>query len=87
MLTGTEQLEIQRIAELEVRRYFDHYLEVVFPAQMQQMVGAHNMNETSHGGVILRVRRTFWLLIGASVMGGLGAGFGVERLVKLLVAF
>jgi len=86
MLTEAEQSEAQRIAELEVRRYFDHYLEVVFPAQVQQMVKAHDTDADAHGGVAKKVTRASWLLVGASVAGGLGAGLGVERLVKLLVA-
>jgi hypothetical protein len=86
-LSEIQREEVGDVAELEVRRYFDHYLGNVFPGQVQQMVKAHDLDEASHGGVAKKVSRCLWLLLGAGVAGGFGAGFGLKNLLILLGTF
>lgn len=91
-LTQTQHREAQQIAELEVRRYFDHYLKDVWPEQQQALkdytdaqVQAHDDSETAHGKVERRVNRIVWMVLGAAVAGA-GAGGGLVRLVMSLAA-
>lgn len=72
--------QMKAVAELEVRRYFDHYLEKVFPVQIAAIVKAHDEAEGSHGGV----RRIKWVLAGAIAVGVAG-GAGIERLIGLVL--
>jgi len=91
-LTQPQYREVQQIAELEVRRYFDHYLKDVWPEQQQALkdyaaarVQAHDDSETAHGKVERRVNRIVWMILGAAVAGA-GAGGGLVRLVMGLAA-
>lgn len=78
--------EMETTAELVVRRFFDHYLDEVFPEQLAQMITAHNNDVNAHTRQIRdavhaeSTRLKLWVygLIFASGVGG-GAG-----LVKLL---
>lgn len=74
-LTENERTETQQIAELEVRRYFDHYLENVFPTQM----AAHNNDSTAHSGVVGQVSKIKWIAAGAAAVGG-----GLTKLLSLI---
>jgi len=73
--------EVEHIAELTVRRYFDHYLENVRPElesrlrkDMVVAVTAHDLSPSAHGGVERRFSRLVWLGMGAiAVSGGTGA--------------
>jgi hypothetical protein len=80
--------EMQRIAELEVRRYFDTYLRDVWPEQATKMrehthlmIEKHDADDDAHdrvvekvGGVEKRIDRAKWIAVGAlAVGGGIGA--------------
>ena len=73
--------QAKQIAELEVRRYFDHYLEDVLPLQqkaqrelMHLMMEKHDSSQESHGGVEHRLNKLIWITVGvASAAGGVGA--------------
>lgn len=82
-LTERERDEVKELAELEVRRYFDNYLENVFPKQVSQIVQLHNLNPKAHGGVERKVSKAIWLITGASALGG-GAAAGVAKLLALM---
>lgn len=80
-LTKAEMDQIDDRVELDVRRYFDHYLEVVFPQQMQ----AHNADMEAHGGITRRFGRLKALLIGLVFGAGLGVGSGLTELITHLL--
>ena len=63
------------IAELEVRRYFDHYLTNVFPRQLEAAIEKHDGDREAHGGVERRFMRVFWIGIGAALATGSGLGY------------
>jgi len=87
-LTDTQRREVEQIAELAVRRYFDHYLENVFPRQVKRLerdidmkIQAHDDSPMAHGRVERIVNRTMWLFLGIAVASGAG---GAE-LVRLFL--
>jgi hypothetical protein len=84
-LTEQEVERIREIAELETRRYFDHYLESVFPEQVERFIDAHNECPEAHGGVEKKVNRTFWMLAGGVGVLSAGAGFGLKALIAAIV--
>lgn len=91
-LTPAQHREVEQIAELAVRRYFDHYLRDVWPQQQQALkdhtnaqIQAHDDAETAHGRVEKRVNRIVWMVIGATIAGA-GAGGGLVRLLMTLSA-
>lgn len=82
-------------AELVCRRYFDRYLNNVFPQQMHELecrlnkrveakLQIHDINPTAHGGVQHRFDRMFWLLLGIATAGGGGLGAGIARFIDLI---
>lgn len=75
-----ERKEVKEIAELEVRRYFDHYLEKVWPVQMKAAIIEHNTDPKAHGGVERRFSKITWMLLGAAAVGG-----GLTKLLTLAV--
>lgn len=79
-LNQQQRTEVAEIAELTVRRYFDHYLQDVFPKQMR----AHDVNVYAHGGIVRRFARFKYLLFGFAAAGGFVGGAGMGRLVDLL---
>lgn len=86
-LSSAQVREVQQIAELETRRYFDHYLQVVWPAQQKAlrehthlMIEQHDDSANAHGGVERRVQRVIWMLLGAAAVGGAG-GVGMTKLL------
>lgn len=79
---------VTEIAELAVRRYFDHYLDEVWPQQetrivesIKAAVTAHDQDPASHTGVARRFDRFFWTLAGLS----LGSGVGIGTISTLLL--
>lgn len=82
-LSDADREAIVNIAKLEVREYFDHYLNVVLPRQEKAnrhhthlTVEAHNSSRKAHGGVEQKVNRMRWVLVGLGTglgfLGGLG---------------
>lgn len=91
-LSRAQVREVQQIAELETRRYFDHYLTEVFPRQQrafrehtQSLIRQHDDSENAHGGVEQKFSRAVWLLIGVAVAGGAG-GAGLTKLLLTVAA-
>jgi len=84
-LTEQEIERIKELSELETRRYFDHYLETVFPVQVERFIDAHNDCQEAHGGVEKKVNRTLWILAGAAGVGGAGIGFGLKGLLSVIL--
>lgn len=83
-------LKVKMTADLAVREYFDHYLEVTLPAQMKVLderheaaLVAHDANAEAHGGVRGKVEKLKWsLMVFAATLGG-GAGAGLSKLLSL----
>lgn len=83
-LSDSERAESEDIAELKVRRYFDNYLQNVFPAQVKQMLLEHNNDPEAHDGVAKKVSRAQWLITGAMTVMGLGTGAALKGLLSKL---
>jgi hypothetical protein len=85
-LNADQEREAARIAEIETRRFFDNYLQRVWPQQhaallqaMQQGIRLHNEDKEAHGRVELKFNRAFWVLLGMAAASGAGA-VGLVRL-------
>lgn len=83
-LNETDKQEVQMIAELEVRQYFDHYLTEIFPKQLAVTLEAHDQNCGAHGSITKRFERFKWMLIGLAAGGGISGGYGLSKLLSLL---
>lgn len=86
-LNQQQRQEVSDIAELAVRRYFDHYLTEVFPQQVKGIEGkirAHDVNVFAHGGIVRRFAKFKYLLLGFAAAGGFGGAVGIERLLNLI---
>lgn len=82
-MTEAECRKMEEIAELKVRRFFDHFLSEVLP----KVITAHNQDVTAHkiqirGAVEAGSMRVKLWVLGGAFTGGLGLG---GLLVKLLV--
>lgn len=73
--------DVKRIAKLEVREYFDHYLTNVLPerekalrAHAHRTVEAHNDSRKAHGGVEGKVNKFLWVALGSGAVGAGGLG-------------
>ena len=86
-----DETRVREIAELECRKYFDMYLQQVFPMQVKAMkehtanaVKTHDLSPEAHGGVERRVNKFFWLLLGGASAGGAGLGAFASKLITIL---
>lgn len=77
-------LEARAIAELEVRRYFDNYLNRVFPEQIKAAIQGHDESVLAHGAVSRRLSQYKFLMIGVAFGAGLIAGGGFERVLGFI---
>lgn len=83
-LSERDLTRVDERIELGVHRYFDNYLNNVFPRQINEIMEAHNNNMEAHGGVCKKVSKYKWLSIGVLIgLGGLGGAF-FERLTGVL---
>lgn len=87
-LDQDEMRQVEQIAELAVRQYFDHYLTDVFPQQVRAirehthlMVERHDQSDRAHGSVERRFNRLVWLTAGMAAAGGTGLGMGLKTLL------
>lgn len=92
-LSDAQVREVQQIAELETRRYFDHYLKDVLPRQLEALktyadgrIQNHDDAENAHGYVERRLNRFQWVMLGVSVAGGGAGGSAALWMPKLLGA-
>jgi hypothetical protein len=69
-MTSNERKQMEDIAELKVRQYFDHYLYQTLPATLDQAVASHNVDPSAHGGVERKFNRMVWLAMGLAASGG-----------------
>lgn len=83
-LDADDLAQIDTRVELGVRRYFDHYLEKVFPVQVRQVLDSHDKSTEAHGGVAKKFDRFRYLLTGFAAAGGFGAGAAATKLASLL---
>ena len=82
------------IAELEVNRYFDHYLTEVFPKQVDRLFAAHNTDATAHPTLVpTHVESCKWgklftkarlLIAGVCLAGGAVTWETVRKLLAAL---
>ena len=86
-----DEQRVHEIAELEVRRYFDKYLQKVFPEQIKALkhhthlsIEVHDSDETAHGGVERKVNRFFWVLMGGAAVIGSGFGAIASKLLNFI---
>jgi hypothetical protein len=93
-MNSDDRAEAATIAELEVHKYFDHYLTDIFPRQLADFFEAHNDDSGAHAKqfathvvecpVIKRFDRVKWLAIGLLVACSAAGTVSVERLLKVL---
>lgn len=74
-LTPEQRQEVKEIAELQVRRYFDHYQTEVFPQQLKTIINTHDSDDKAHGAVEKKVNRAVWVFTGVAAAGGLAGSF------------
>lgn len=78
------QDEMELVAEVTVQRFFNHYLNEVFPEQLEAAITAHNKDVTAHSQQILvavkaeSTRLKLWL-VGVIFAGGVGGGVGIAK--------
>ena len=88
-MDAADKTEVKTISELTIRQFFDHYLDEVFPGQLDRIIRAHNADAEAHASQILvairhesyRVR--LWL-IGLVFAVGLGGGAGVAKVIAAI---
>jgi hypothetical protein len=92
-MTPAEHQSIMDIAEVQVNRYFDHYLSEVFPQQIERIMNAHNQDAEAHEPRIAplvkakrRVDRMIWMVLGGSAVIGCVGTLIVEHLPSLIEA-
>lgn len=89
-MSETTEKQLQDIAELAVRRYFDHYLKEVWPSQQKAMedhmillINKHDSSEKAHGNVESKTNKLIWLIAVCSALGGGAGATAMEILSKL----
>lgn len=89
-LNPSQVREVEQVAKIEVRQYFDHYLQNVVPVQQKTarehvhlMIEKHDADRKAHGGTEVKVSRLLWMVTGAATVGGT-AGAGLLKLVASL---
>jgi len=81
-----EKEDVEMTAEITVRRFFDNYLNNVFPEQLIAVISAHNKDVTAHHEQIVSAvkaesnRVKLWIYT-VLVTVGIGGGFALARLV------
>jgi len=85
-LNSNQRREVEQLAELQTRRYFDHYLQEVFPQQQKAlrehthlMIEKHDASDTAHGRIEQRFNRVVWIAAGVGLAAG-ASGVGLVRL-------
>lgn len=69
--------DIQDIAELKVRQYFDHFLEVTLPCILEK-----HTRSCVHG---YKISRWKWMLVGITALFTFtGSVYGVVRVIQSL---
>lgn len=70
-MNDDDRKQTEQLAELAVRRYFDHYLQNVLPVEMKEgrahthaQIAAHNQSPEAHGGVQDKVQKARWMAAG-----------------------
>ncbi len=72
--------EVKDAAELEVRRYFDHFLENVYPKLMSE-----HFNSCSHGKTLNKFK---WIVVGIVISFAIMAptvGAGLLSLLRKII--
>lgn len=89
-MNDIDREQVKDMAELEVRRYFDHYLKDVLPVQMaalkadvDEKIALHDAADASHGRVKIKLNRLLWIVMGAASVGG-GSGLLATKLLAVL---
>jgi hypothetical protein len=88
-LSDEQQSQVAQIAELETRRYFDTYLNEVFPQQVKAirehthlMIEKHDGDRKAHGSAERKINRVLWGVAGIVTLGSLaGAWAAIKALL------
>lgn len=83
-LNEAQVREVTGISKLEVREYFDHFLQEVWPVLSSSIIEKHNTSKEAHGGVEKKFNKFFWMLSGAAAVGGT-LGAGVIQTIRAIV--
>jgi hypothetical protein len=89
-LNEAQRREVEQTAELTTRRYFDHYLENVWPKQAAELerqcnhnIQHHDEDPHAHGAVPRRFNRLMWIGVGIAAASGTG-GAGLAQVLMNL---
>jgi len=83
MLDDKDLKQIEDKAELQVRRYFDHYMSEVFPRQVTTLIDIHDASDKAHGGVKVRLNKIIWMATGIAAAGGASGAIAAKVVAAL----
>jgi hypothetical protein len=92
-MTPAQHQESVDIAKVVANEYFDHYLTLVFPGQIEQLFKAHNRDVNAHILLIAPIQKTLsrgkkfvWMVLGGSAVIGTLLGIAVDHAGAILKA-
>lgn len=92
-MTADEHQRMVEIAQLQVREYFDHYLENVFPTQICSIMDAHDKDGRAHDVRIApldTMKRSFyrykWMILGGVAVAGFVGGILAPHIPAIIKA-
>jgi len=65
-----------------MRKYFDHFLEVVMPRMIEAAVAVHDGSVDAHGGAIENTKQLRWKAGGILMGLSLASGIGLAKLAE-----
>ena len=91
-----ERQQVIDLCDLQINRYFDHYLTTVFPHQIEAMFAAHNQDAEAHDPRFeihldacptkKRMDKWKWMMLGGSAVAGVVGTLLVEHLGAVIRA-
>ena len=76
-MTAAERQQVIDIVDLQINRYFDHYLSDTFPKQLDRLFKNHNSDGDAHPAQFkvlsttsTKVARVTWMVAGMSALLG-----------------
>lgn len=89
-----DRQDVENIAKVQVREYFDHYLDHTLPRQLKTIFEAHNQDAEAHQvliGPLMKVRkraqRLIWMVLGGAAVVGVVGTLIVEHLSAVVQIF
>ena len=84
-LTAEQRCEVDKLAELKVRRYMDSLFDRTLPRILGETIKAHDNNANAHSTLFKRQWSTLRLVLVAFAAGaGLAGAGGIAKLLGVL---